>query len=147
MEKEDIGKKVWVINNNGVIVNKENPAIIVGIKPMQACDDWCDHYVVKADGKLFEEREYDCVFIPDETCDDINSRIDRYLKDNRLFPEEVYVDGETCIIDIDGDWKHDHGWCNVLMGYLGYTLGDEIVTEDTGSDWYGSRHYFYKNAE
>ena len=33
-----------------------------------------------------------------------------------------------------GDWKHDHLYCDHIMKENGYTLINEVVTEEDGSD-------------
>lgn len=48
-------------------------------------------------------------------------------------------------ITIRGDWKHSHLATDWVMKNLGYTLDEEIVTEEDGSDWYSSMHYYSKH--
>lgn len=43
-----------------------------------------------------------------------------------------------------GDWKHDHIFCDHIMRENGYTLINEVVTEEDGSDCYSSIHYYKK---
>lgn len=43
-----------------------------------------------------------------------------------------------------GDWKHDHLCCDHIMKENGYTLINEVVTEEDGSDTYSSIHYYKK---
>ena len=51
----------------------------------------------------------------------------------------------TISIDIDyGDWKHDHIYCDNIMRDNGYTLINEVVTEEDGSDCYSSIHTYKK---
>ena len=58
-----------------------------------------------------------------------------------------YSENENGIISIDidyGDWKHDHLCCDHIMKENGYTLINEVVTEEDGSDTYSSIHYYKK---
>ena len=73
--------------------------------------------------------------------------IKRIFNENELCYEYAVNDNGTIEVYIDwGDWKHDHRWCEDLMGYLGYgELGCE-VTEEDGSDCYSAVHYFVKTA-
>lgn len=58
-----------------------------------------------------------------------------------------YGDSESFVVEIEwGDWKHDHSFCDDLMAVMGYTLEDEVVTEEDGSDCYSSRHIYRKAA-
>ena len=159
---ENIGRKVWLLEDKGAycICKKDKTYLVVAIvEPKHNLPDgsvntdWCDHFILqREDGTLFHEREYQCVVTPDESIKDISSRFYDCLRHNHLYPDEVYPNDdaenpESIIVHIDwGDWKHDHGWCDVLMGYLGYTCGDEQVTDENGSDCYSSTHYYYKVA-
>ena len=49
---------------------------------------------------------------------------------------------EMIQIDIDGDWKHDHARANMTLELMGIKLGGEELVEETGDDWYSSRHIF-----
>ena len=52
---------------------------------------------------------------------------------------------EQIEIEIEwGDWKHDHLCCDHIMRENGYTLINEVVTEENGSDTYSSIHYYRK---
>ena len=41
-----------------------------------------------------------------------------------------------------GDWSHQHAYLKKVMGSIGYTQIDEVVTEENGSDCYSAIHYF-----
>ncbi len=71
-------------------------------------------------------------------------RITQYLAENHVYVD-VYRDrfGFYICIDIDGDWKHDHGYVDYVMRQVfGYELHHEDITEEDGSDWYASTHYY-----
>ena len=110
-------------------------------------NDYCRHFIIKGeDGTEKEVREFECVFVPD-TSKELTDMIYHYLSDNGVYAD-VYGNGEESVqVHIEwGDWKHDHGWANDLMEYLGWSEGDCIVTEENGSDCYSADHYYYKTA-
>lgn len=139
-----IDKKVYRVVN-GMMVKKMSYTIIKVIEPQDtANNDWCNHYIIKSkSGYEVEVREYDVVFAPNDTLAE-DEKICQFLNDNECPAEEIYSNGIVVAIQVNGDWKHSHGWCNVLMGYLGYELKAEQVTEENGSDWYESIHYYKK---
>ena len=107
-------------------------------------EDWCNHYIIKDEnGNEEEVREVDVVFVPDFSLPE-ECMISKYLRDNDAYCDEVYNEGLIIIVSGDGDWKHYHLWLRNLMEYLGYKEIGERVTEEDGSDWYGSDHYFVK---
>lgn len=58
-----------------------------------------------------------------------------------------YNEREDGQIEIEigwGDWKHDHLCCDHIMRENGYTLINEVVTEEDGSDTYSSIHHYRK---
>lgn len=74
-----------------------------------------------------------------DLADDINT----YLMENLLYPVDVFAADTRVMVEIEwGDWKHDHLRCDALMELKGYTLVEEEVTEEDGSDCYSAiRHY------
>ena len=140
MMKEIIGKKVYKIVNETMITDKVYT--IEKVKSYDKTQDWCQHYILN-DGT--EIREVDVVEVPNDTLEE-DEKICQFLKDNECYTDEVYTNGPIIAVRIDGDWKHSHGWCNVLMGYLGYKFICERVTEEDGSDWYESVHLYKKSA-
>lgn len=140
--EEVIGKKVYRIVN-GKMVTKTTYTIVKLID-FEHSNDWCQHYIIKSDkGYKIEVRECDAVFIPNDNLAE-DDRICQFLNDNEVYVDEIYSNGIVVAIRVDGDWKHTHGWCKVLMGYLGYVFQGEQVTEDNDSDWYESIHYYKK---
>ena len=76
---------------------------------------------------------------------EIELKVAKVFKDNDLHYEYgINPKGEVNVEVHWGDWKHDHGWCATLMGYIGYVQDDVVVTEDNGSDCYSARHYYAK---
>ena len=64
----------------------------------------------------------------------------KLLRENQLWAE-----CEPCEfgvrVSIEGDWKHDHLRAKLIIQEAGYDYYDEVVTEDTGCDWYSADHY------
>lgn len=142
--KEIIGSKVCELVGNEFSkkMNTEKTFIVVKVKDHDEVDDWCQHYIIRdKDGNEKEIREVDCVATPRENCSCEDERIAKFLDDNGVYAE-VYTYYNNVNVSINGDWKHKHGWGDVLMGYLGYKKVNEEVTEENGSDCYGSIHRY-----
>ena len=142
--KKIIGSKVCELEGNEFSkkMNTEKTFIVVKVKGYDEVDDWCQHYIIRdKDGNEKEIREVDCVATPRENCSCEDERIAKFLEDNGVYAE-VYINRIIINVFINGDWKHEHGWGDVLMGYLGYKKVNEEVTEENGSDWYGSIHRY-----
>ena len=142
--KEIIGSKVCELVGNEFSkkMNTEKVFIVVNVKDCNEVQDWCQHYIIRDnDGNEKEIREVDCVATPRENCSCEDERIAKFLEDNGVYAE-VYTPHIIVNVLINGDWKHEHGWGDVLMGYLGYKKVNEEVTEENGSDWYGSIHRY-----
>ena len=57
---------------------------------------------------------------PEENSDferyrDIINKLWKYFHENDFYPEDIYQTSGGFIVDIDGDWKHDHGYGNMLI--------------------------------
>ena len=142
--KEIIGSNVYELVGNEFSkkMNTEKVFIVVNVKDCNEVQDWCQHYVIRDnDGNEKEIREVDCVATPRENCSCEDERIAKFLEDNGVYAD-VYIHRIIVNVSINGDWKHEHGWGDVLMGYLGYKKVNEEVTETNGSDWYGSIHRY-----
>lgn len=142
--KEIIGSKVCELVGGEFSkkMDTEKTFIVVKVKGYDEVDDWCQHYIIRdKDGNEKEIREVDCVATPRENCSCEDERIAKFLEDNGVYAE-VYTPHIIVNVLINGDWKHDHRWGDVLMGYLGYKKVNEEVTEENGSDWYGSIHRY-----
>lgn len=142
-----VGKKVNLLEKVGICDWKMNDEVceIVNVIPWsQELNDWCQHYVVrKPDGSEVEVRECDCVFSPDAEKGEI-SRISQFLNDNGVDGEVSSADNEVYVYISWGDWKHDHAWCQDLMGYLGYKRVSFDVTDEDGSDCFSAEHTYIK---
>ena len=152
MIKDPIGHKVYELvkpNESAFFftLDKEHIYEVVRVLGYDEVDDYCRHYILKGeDGTEKEIQEFYCVFIPDTTKDEIQM-ISTYLSDNGLYAEVYHYSTEVPAIVVSiswGDWKHEHGWANDLMGYLGYTEIGNRVTEENGSDCYSAEHYYLK---
>ena len=148
MVQNPIGKAVYELieKNYSWHIDKSKTYTITEHKKYNEVNDHCDHYVIKDDeGNEKEVREYNVVFCPDPTITNDDARLSKCLSDNGIYAD-VYTNSEGVVmVSISwGDWKHEHGWCSTLMGYLGYSEDDEIVTEENGSDCYSAEHYFSK---
>ena len=142
--KEIIGSKVCELVGNEFSkkMNTEKVFIVAKVKDCNETQDWCQHYIIRdKDGNEKEIREIDCVATPIENCSCEDERIAKFLEDNGVYAD-VYIHRIIVNVSINGDWKHQHGWGDVLMGYLGYKKVNEEVTEENGSDWYGSIHRY-----
>ena len=142
--KEIIGSKVCELVGDEFSkkMNTEKTFIVAKVKDYDEVDDWCQHYIIRdEDSNEKEIREVDCVATPRENCSCEDERIAKFLEDNGVYAE-VYTPHIIVNVLINGDWKHQHGWGDVLMGYLGYKKVNEKVTEENGSDWYGSIHRY-----
>lgn len=148
MIENPIGQKVYEIigDENNPQMNTKITYTIVKVKDFKESNDWCQHFIIRDyKGNKKEIREFECVVAP-KSCSSVEERISQFLEDNGVYAE-VCKSAIIVSVEINGDWKHDHGWADVLMGYLGYTKLREEVTEENGSDWYGSIHkYVLKEA-
>jgi hypothetical protein len=158
------GTKVWILEEGhyGIHhINKEKKWFVVGkiarneILPNgKVNDDYDYHYLLLSeDGKTKTSvLNWYCVACPDEKREGAD-QIYNYLKDNGIYCEDVYTNkfyemekGEIAVSISWGDWKHDHGWCDMLMGYIGYDRVGLVVTEEDGSDCYSADHFYSKVA-
>lgn len=147
--KNIIGKKVNLLEKVGICDWKMNDAIyeIVSVIPWsQELNDYCQHYIIKgADGTEREVRGVECVFSPDYSKRDIGDTIYSFLNDNGLWAEVYCQTDDIVVVNIDwGDYKHDHMWCQDLMGYLGYKRVSFDVTDEDGSDCFSAEHTYIK---
>ena len=144
-----IGKKVNLLEKVGICDWKMNDEVceIVNVIPWsQELNDYCQHYIVKgADGKEKEVREVECVFSPDYTKRYIGDTIHSFLNDNGVWADVYCQTDDNVVVNIDwGDWKHDHMWCQDLMGYLGYKRVSFDITDEDGSDCFSAEHTYIK---
>lgn len=141
-----VGKQVWLFED----YNLKQDKVWTVASLHENDENHHDYYFTVTDGT--ESREvlwHDTVVLPDETITDEIQRIQVYLRDNGFLHDEVWHEHiiDTTLVRIAvnwGDWKHDHGWLNSLMGHIGYELFNEILTEEDGSDTYSSEHIFVR---
>lgn len=143
--KQKIGKKVWLLDGSvykGYSLKDKREFTVKAVKEASRCKDFCDHFVIEDEkGQRIEVKEYDVVVVFD-------GNFEKYLADNECYGEVTENKDSSVEVYIDwGDWKHDHGWCKDLMGYIDYEEIDEQVTEEDGSDCYSSVHKFAKEAK
>lgn len=73
--------------------------------------------------------------------------IEKFLYENKIYNyEAVYESNGHIVIDVDGDWKHDHLFIKNLIQdnfpYLTYIYTD---SKDTSDDCYfGSQYYLLR---
>lgn len=141
---EKIGKKAWLLNGtafNGLHLDDKTEYTINAVKSAkESNDDFCEHIILQdKDGKLIEVQEYNVIITP-------SNGIEQYLSDNDCSVADVSNSSANKVaVTIEwGDWKHDHFWCEDLMGYIGYEQTKSKVTEEDGSDCYSAIHYFRK---
>ena len=142
MKKNIIGKKVFLVKDEGYM-DVGTEYTIAKVLPWG--DDWCQHYIVKDElGMPLEIREVDCVFAPDFSLKN-SYMAQKFLNDNGVYAEvwNAGIGSAKLCVEIDwGDWKHEHGWCEQLMQYIGYKQISEEVTEEDGSDCYSAIHTY-----
>lgn len=151
-EERKIGKKAWLFrecqpNSWNFILDKSKVYSIESVVEPKDCNDYCYHYVVKAeDGSIEEVREFMVLVCPEtDNGKDEMYNLEKYIDDNEVYADEVYKDGLFIAVHCEwGDWKHTHAWLRSLMQYIGYVEVSEKVTEDNGSDCYSATHYFIK---
>ena len=150
--EKPIGKKVNLLEGSECNLHMTDKVYeVVRIIPWSPeLGDWCEHYVLRNDkGEELEIPRYKCVAAPDYTKDTIEMVYD-FLRNNDIYAE-VYEKGTPenivpCVHIEWGDWKHEHLWCKVLMGYIGFTEFASKVTDEDGSDTYSAIHYFQKTS-
>lgn len=156
MTRTKVGKSIRLYkgDNWNFVLDKTATALVVGLVEIghtlpdgSINNDWCNHLIVQdSEGNITDTPDYKCVVCPDNEGDE-TTKIWHYLEDNGLYVDNVYVNSEGCVeISISwGDWKHEHGWCDSAMRYIGYGCDDEVVTEENGSDCYSAIHFYSKN--
>lgn len=143
VEKKDIGKKVWLLDGSaekGFVLKTKDGYTIKAVGDEAR---WPVSVILEKDGKEIATNGYAVVFAPE------GDNILKYLEDNDVSSAVNAYENSDGQFEVDiewGDWKHDHAWCDNLMGYLGYRLVDENETEEDGSDCYSSEH-IYEKAE
>ena len=76
---------------------------------------------------------------------DLVDKLWDYFKENDFYPEDIYQTSEGFIVDIDGDWKHDHIYGNMLLkDFLDANnikaVIDTVPVEESDDDSYYGHH-------
>lgn len=87
---------------------------------------------------------------PEENSDferyrDITDKLWKYFHENDFHPEDIYQTSEGFIVDIDGDWKHDHIYGNMLLkDFLDANnikaVIDTVPVGESDDDYYYGHH-------
>lgn len=143
-----IGRKVWAFDKEGYNA-KINRSVVYTIKEeVRDKNSEGKEFVygfILDNGKGEEKKVdyYDVVYLPNNELSE-EAMVSKYLSDNDICCE-VGKEGPVVSVDITwGDWKHEHGLCDVLMSYIDYRILNEVLTEENGSDCYSSIHFYYK---
>lgn len=78
--------------------------------------------------------------------DDDMDKIQKVLMDDNI-SADIYIkisDPTYIMVEIEGDWKHDHRRADVLVQRLGYKLNRVETDGDGDSDFYKATHYYEK---
>ena len=141
MDERSIGKKVWLRDGNlysGLPLLSKTEFTLTAILPPKE-GEWWRTAVVEREGQTFEVPDYRVVVALSD------KGIATYLADNGIYAEAGETSDNFAEAHIEwGDWKHDHMWCDILMGYIGYESTGEETTDENGSDCYSAIHYYYK---
>ena len=158
MENKKLNRAVWLFHKEEgrytYTLDKSKTYKVIKVIPYKECDDRQDHLIIRDyAGVVKEVPNNECIALPYDktTIEDEAQRVANYLATNGLYFEDVYMGCSGCkgneqdmvCVSISwGDWKHDHGYCDSLMEYIGYSCDDEIVDEENGSDTYSATHYY-----
>lgn len=142
MECKKLNRKVWLfITVEGryiPVLDKSKVYTVVGYLPKD------DHLLVRNGNETKEIGYYECIVLPNEAIECESQRISDYLSVNGIHEEVCAYNGSVEVDIVWGDWKHDHGYCDSLMSYIGYNCDDVQETEENGSDCYSAIHYYSK---
>lgn len=145
---EHIGRKVWAYERDGYTAHLNKSAVYtikeeVKDKNSEGTEFVYGFILANENGEEKKVDYYDVVYLPNtELCEE--AMIDKYLSDNDICCE-VGKEGPMISVDISwGDWKHEHGFCDILMSYIDYRIINEVLTEENGSDCYSAIHFYYK---
>jgi len=146
-----VGKSVWLFENvsgMGDRLVKDKVWTVESVHEPDGKEFYEQYFTVSNGNEKRNVNYYDTVVLPEDNEDE-QYRIEKFLADNGFYFDDIC---EERILDVPlyrisitwGDWKHDHGWLDSLMGHLGYEAFNEIVTEEDGSDTYSSEHIFIR---
>lgn len=80
-----------------------------------------------------------------DQCNDIARQVEAVLDAQHIWYESVEVNPADdnfveVIVDVDGDWKHDHISCNIVMG-RNFDVADQYSENHPNGDEYESDNY------
>lgn len=93
-----------------------------------------------------EETDFDDIDFDDNSpYKELTEDVLNYIADNKLYPNDVYPTKDGFVIDIAGDWKHEHVRLNLLLKQYFTDNGiiatiNTVPTSDDGSDYYEGNH-------
>lgn len=93
-----------------------------------------------------EETNFDDIdFDGNSPYKELTEDVMNYIADNKLYPNDVYPTKDGFVIDIAGDWKHEHVRLNLLLKQYFADNGiiatiNTVPTSDDGSDYYEGNH-------
>ena len=144
MECKKLNRKVWLfITVEGryiPVLDKSKVYTVVGYLPKD------DRLLVRNGNETKEIGYYECIVLPNEAIECESQRINDYLSANGIYGDVSNCDGTVEVEITWGDWKHEHGFCDSLMSYIGYDCDDVQETEENGSDCYSAIHFYSKSA-
>ena len=74
-------------------------------------------------------------------------KINKRLQEEDLF-YELWEEENFIVILVEwGDWKHSHRYLDHIMREMNFSLVEEIVTEEDGSDTYSSKHIYVQQKQ
>lgn len=116
-------------------ITKRNSRIVGVIDSQEEYDKFPD-FVKNDIDTILPEKVYDA-------ADDDELKIQKLFEKAGQYWEFWSQDGQI-YIDVDGDWKHDHIFCDNLMASLGYKKENEYLLEPSDDDCYNARHIYSK---
>lgn len=81
-----------------------------------------------------------------KNCSTDEEKIEKMFTEANLHHERGFINDTTYMIEVFGDWKHDHLFCDDLMSVIGYINTSTTILEENGSDWYGAQRIYTKAA-
>ena len=144
-----VGKRVWLFENVSgwcTRLAKDKVWVVESIHEPDGKEFYEQYFTVSNGNEKRNVNYYNTVVLPEDNEDE-QYRIEKFLSDNGFYFENICEEDIVGVplyrISVSwGDWKHDHGWLDSLMNYLGYEAFNEIVTEENGSDCYSADHIF-----
>ena len=67
-----------------------------------------------------------------------------YTDDISIYEKDTKFPFKAVVIQIDGDWKHEHIRLDEVMKENGYVYLLKEMVQDSDSDWYVAKHIYTK---